>query len=249
MTQLRVVHQFTGAAGLGADATAYAKASREFAGVVESEAFVALDGPDRIALVQLWESQQSFSTFWNDVVKNTKDGNFVFSQIGKALPVDGTEFYIQQAFIPARIWKSTEFAEVEPAIIWPANGGVRVVVQMASPDPSGARAGFEVDQELTRRESGCGEYNWMQSTEFEQDFLLLETWESQFIYDNHWNMRIKTRERAAGGADGGNPPPRAERGHGAGGIEFYRQQVFHHLYDRWLPTDPAKWSETVIWSS
>ena len=106
-------------------------------------------------------------------------------------------------------------------------------------------AGYSIE---TRREPGCIQFEHFHSIEFDPDTLTLELWQDQVIYDLHWQLRAKTRITGATFGSAGGSSERPDRLQGTNGYEFYQQLPFQHLYDRWLPIEPSKWSESVTWS-
>lgn len=235
---IRVLHQLDTKSPTDA-VVSYAEQLRDTVGVEEAEAYAALDD-GHLALVETWKSQGGYSEHWARSIAHPAE-NWLLGRIqNHAAEVRPSEFYMLEPFLGGSAWTASALADSTPAIVWPARGGVRVVCQIGMTDSAELRSGLIADQELTRREPGCLQYQWFQSLDVKEYFLLLELWENQSIYDKHWQLRNKT-----GSASG--EMPIVERRRGTSGVEFYRHQPFVHLYDRWLPTDADAWSETVAW--
>lgn len=126
-------------------------------------------------------------------------------------------------------------------MFWPAISPVRILVTASLADIDELAPALKVEIAQTRREPGCVEYAFYRSVEFPAHLAVLELWQDQGVYDAHWQLRMKTGRAGAGGGEN------APREHGSNGFEFYRQQTFMHLYDRWLPTAEINWSETIAW--
>ncbi|GAB7008005.1 hypothetical protein JCM18899A_54840 [Nocardioides sp. AN3] len=221
---------------------AYADRLRDELGASEAEAYAAVNDDGLFALVEVWPSQAQYAEHWASAVANPKEDWLLGQLHDAANDMSPSEFYMVEPFGPGAAWTATAIGAQKSAIVWPGRGAVRVVLQIGLTDSAQLRANLVADQMLTRREPGCLQYQWLRSVDVAEHFLLLELWENQFVYDKHWSLRTKT------GSAGGEMPM-VERKRGTGGIEFYRQQEFTHLYDRWLPADVRSWSETVVWGS
>jgi quinol monooxygenase YgiN len=239
MSQLRVLHQLRTPGDGVARLSQHAADLRAVDGVIEADAYRHITDPAQAAVVELWESQAAFAVHWREVLAGRRSGP-LHTGTGPAF-ADSTEFYERQSFFPQDgAWTSMSYAEQAPVVMWPARGPVRILAQLAVPAPEQAVPAFRLDAEATLCEPGCAQYGWFQGTEHEQDMLLLELWDDQILYDRHWNLRIRTGNAT-------DKAPEGARGGGACGIEFYRHQPFIHLYDRWLPSDAAERSDTVVW--
>lgn len=245
MTQLRVLHPVTAAD----DAlVAYAEWARAQDGCIEAEPYRRTTGDRRGWLVELWADEPAFTSFWRGVLDGGEGGSLLRDSVSAA-DAAASEIYHQRSFHKERGWVDDSLPDEGSVIAWPARGAVRVLIVTSVADPDAALTGFGRDEAATRREPGCLEYDWCQSLVDPHHFCLAELWESQPIYDAHWQLRIKVAEAAERRA--ASPPRRAPgpRSLGANSLEFYRHQPFRHHYDRWLPADVAAWSETVSWGS
>ena len=239
MTAVRALHQIVSPSTSHDEIAEHTALVRGQSGAVEAEAYLSLDDRARVALVELWEDEAAYARYWSTVRTATASHPVLVEDTrgdGRA----SSEFYSHRPFDLDRIWIASGLPESRSTIVWPARDGVRIVLQLSLQSSTELRERLGEDQATTRREPGCLQYEWFQGLDEPSHFVLLELWENQFIYDNHWHLRLKT------------PPPAqhlpvVERSRGQNGIEFYRHQPFQHLYDRWLPVDPHRWSETVVW--
>jgi quinol monooxygenase YgiN len=241
MRPIRVIHQFENPSSPNEEFAAYARSVRGVDGATEAEAYADIDGDATIAYVELWCDEKAYADHWSKAPGDSVLDDLLRQRVAR-LGAKPAEFYPYQLFQLDRAWIADDRKEWRPAIVWAADGGVRVALQLGLRPSDELRHRLVIDQQKTRLEPGCLEYRWFQGVDVPEHFLLLELWESQFIYDNHWNLRLKV---------GSNEPPlpMTERERGAMGIEFYRQRQFIHLYDRWLPSEPTRWSETIVWPS
>ncbi|WP_244931381.1 antibiotic biosynthesis monooxygenase [Nocardioides sp. W7] len=240
---LRILHRLTLPATATASATATGRlaaeavAARSLPGCREAEAYRSLSSPDQVAVVQLWEDEDAHDAYAAAVA----DGAVA------SLPAElasrdeaGTEAYAHEYAAPVEgVWTAAS-QSAGRRIVWPARGAVRIVIQSCFADPDAEAPGLLANEAETRREPGCLEFAWMRGVEDPRHILLLELWESQRIYDQHWLLRRRS-------GSGGPARVRAERTFGSNGAEFYRQQEFRLLYDRWLPRAEDAWSTTVDW--
>lgn len=233
---VRVIHRFpAGTADVGS-LISYAKQARDEPGCLESECYRGLAGEPVTALIELWEDESAYARSWGSAVRTGRADLL----LGHGHRPE-SEFYPQQYFQPDNgAWVADGQARDAGRIFWPAAGPVRLAIQTAMPDVDAIAPGLQANAAETRREPGCVAFEWLRGAEFDHHALLLELWQSQAVYDAHWALRLKT-------SPPGPPPPPAQRLHGTNGTEIYRHHLFTHLYDRWLPADPARWSAAVIW--
>jgi quinol monooxygenase YgiN len=232
---VRVIHRFGDQTADVADLVGYAKQTRDEVGCLEAECFTGLTGEPITAVAELWEGETAYARAWGSALQSRRAGLL----FGHGRPE--SEFYQHRYFHPDDgAWVGDGQAASGDKIFWPAAGPVRVVIQTSMPDVDAFAPGLQANAAETRREPGCVAFEWCRSAESEHHVLLLELWESQALYDAHWALRLRT-------SPPGPPPSPAPREHGTNGTEFYRYQPFTHLYDRWLPADPSRWSAAVIW--
>ena len=202
---------------------------------IDAEAFVSIDG-SRAVILERWPDEKTYAEHWSQAARELGS----HAVLGGRAPRP-SEFYRYEPFRLDRVWFASSLPEPRRSIVWPSQGAVRVLVQLALADSSTLHEQLIADESTTRPEPGCEQYEWLRGVESTNHFLLVELWQSQFLYDNHWHLRLATEPAP--------PLPRVDRDRGANGIEFYRHQPFRHLHDRWLPLDPSRWSETVVWPS
>lgn len=164
MNKLRVVHRVMAPEGDTSPLSAYAADLRSVDGLVEAEAYTALDDGTKGALIELWESEAAYAVHWRDVLAGKWSSPLLAAGVDDL--AHATEFYAHQPFVPDRIWKAAIYAETGPVVIWPARGAVRIVIQLAVPEPDAMVGHFTQDVAATRREPGCSHYAWYQGTEF-----------------------------------------------------------------------------------
>lgn len=231
---LRILHRFAHPTGPGPDTRLASEAAtlRGLDGCREAEAYRGLRDPEQVAVVQLWEDEGAYAA-------HLVAGPTTLPVELAARDEARTEIYPQEYFAPVDgVW-TAESQQGERRIVWPARGAVRIVIQTCLADTAAERPALVANELETRREPGCSEFAWMSSVEVPGQVLLLETWASQRLYDEHWVLRRRTGSAPA--------RQRGERSHGTDGAEFYRQQEFRLLYDRWLPAEPSTASTTVLW--
>lgn len=212
----------------------YAASVRAIDGCVEAEAYRRPARPRLGVLVELWEDEAAFSSHWRS---------------GTELPATTgpSELYLQRTFRREVGWVDDTRPDHGSAISWPGRGAVRVVINASSSDPETSLEGFAANEDSTRLEDGCIEFDWCQSLADPHHFCLVELWQDTSIYDQHWRGRL--REAAENEARGVKPAPRPPyvRTLGSDSAEFYRAQPFVLEGGRWLPADPTLRSETVTW--
>ncbi len=240
MAALRVVHQFEGSP-YAAHAERAARVRAE-AGANEVEVYRSIDCSSRLAVLERWADEAAFAAHVDAARRAETDAVLVHRRDAGVAAIP-SEIYVHQTFRSDRIWLAGETGDAvsrASAVAWPARGAVRIVLQLCLVTTDALLGALRADQEATRLEPGCRQYEWVQSAETPEHVALLELWDDQQVYDHHWHLRLKTGPQAI-------DMNFAERTRGANGIEFYRHQPFTYLYDRWLPADQAQWSETVVW--
>lgn len=239
MTAIRALHPLPADTD-PTEAAGYAQRLRERPGCVEAECYRGIVDQDEVFLVTLWADQADHDRHWASVLADPGD-DLVHAAVRPDAPEPApAEFYRHARFHLDRAWIADRFADQEPKIFWPAAGPVRIIIQSSFADPEGALPELIDNERATRREPGCLQYLRAQSVEYPEHFLLLELWRDQAVYDAHWHLRLKT-------GSGGRAAEPAPRRLGTNSLEFYRHQPFRHLYDRWLPADVSRWSETIVW--
>lgn len=239
MTGIRALHPLPAETD-PAVAARFAQSLRQRPGCVEAECYRGIGDQNELYLVSLWADQRDHDRYWASVLEDPGD-DLVHAAVRPGAPeLAPAEFYHHTRFQLDQVWVAERFADEQPKIFWPAAGAVRIIIQSSFADPDAALPELVADEQATRREPGCLQYLRAQSVEYPEHFLLLELWQDQVVYDAHWHLRLKTgsgRRKAAPG----------ERRLGTNSLEFYRHQPFRHLYDRWLPADVARRSETIVW--
>lgn len=233
---LRILHQFIRPTGVDADALLASEAAtlRGLDGCREAEAYRGLRDPEQVAVVQLWEDEDAYAA-------HLTAGPATLPVVLAARDEGSTEIYSHGYFAPVDgVW-TAESQQGDRRVVWPARGEVRIVIQTCLADTAAERPALVANELETLREPGCREFAWMSSVEVPGHVLLLETWASQRIYDQHWVLRRRTGSAPA--------RQRGERIHGTDGAEFYRRQEFRLLYGHWLPAEPDAASTTVLWPS
>jgi quinol monooxygenase YgiN len=240
VTGIRVLHQLIVDRSHDDELATYAHLQRQTQGCEEAECYRSVSTPERVGIVELWEDQYSFADHWCDVLDDPAQ-NLVLRHT-RDLPAgqSATEFYRHQYFDSDGVWIASPHRARRQKIFWPGTGAVRVVIQLSQENSEASLAARRENIRETRREPGCLDFDLYRSIEFPDDILLIELWRDQTAYDAHWNLRLKS---STGG--GGVP---AQRRQGTNGFEFYRQQAFLHLYDRWVPAAEGTRSETVLWA-
>jgi quinol monooxygenase YgiN len=242
MTGIRALHPLPADTD-PSEAAGYAQRLRERPGCLEAECYRGIGDQDETFLVSLWADQRDHDRYWTQVLADSggDPADLVYASVRPDAPEPApAEFYTHARFRLDRVWVAERFAGDPPKIFWPAAGPVRIIIQSSFADPEGALPALVADELATRREPGCLQYLRAQSVEYPEHFLLLELWRDQAVYDAHWQLRLKT-------GSGGRKAEPAPRRLGENGLEFYRHQPFRHLYDRWLPADVSRWSETIVW--
>ena len=214
-------------------------AARTVPGCLEADVYRSLDDPAEIAAVELWQDEAAYGAHMAALADGSRTSLLVELA---ARDEARTEAYAHEyAALVDGVWTTSSRTPGGP-IAWPARGAVRIVIQSCFADVDAEAPGLLANERETRREPGCEEFTWMRGVEDTRHILLLELWGSQRLYDQHWTLRRRTGSAGAARI-------RAERSHGTGGAEFYRQEELRLLYDRWLPRDPQAWSTTVDWSA
>lgn len=218
-------------------------AVREVDGCDSIELYKGL-APDETfhALTSTWTDEASFDAFW----ARTLDGEFpelLRLLDGNAPESDEHEFYRCERFALVNgAWQPEAVAEKGRAIMWPARGEVRVIIQNAVQATDAMYDKIRTEIADTRREVGCLSYTWCENVELPGHLLLEEVWADQVVYDQHWALRQHIAEFLG---DNLRTPATPQRGPFA--REFYRRQSFEHHYNRWQPTTPAGFSGTIVW--
>lgn len=234
---IRILHRLALPGTADARLADEAEALRTLPGCLEAEAYRSLRAPDQVAVVQLWSDQTAVDGHVAALATGERRC-LAAEHAGRDESVD--EIYPHQYFAPVEgVWTATGRTATN-RVAWPAGGPVRIVIQSCFEDPAAEAPGLLANEEETLREAGCEEFGWFLGIGDPRHVLLLEHWRSQRLYDQHWNLRLRTGSTGA-------PRRRAERSHGSNGAEFYRRQRFRLMYDRWLPADEDTWSTTVDW--
>lgn len=206
-------------------------------GCHQAEAYVSADGTS-VVIVELWSDTVSHGRYWC----TADSGNPVLRALSQEQTT--SEFYRHQDFVPGTKWTPASDDPSVTKIEWPAAGPVRIIVSGSSDNVGAMVEAVAADTDRTRREAGCMQFDWFHGIEFPTQFMLLELWRDQAIYDAHWQLRVAS---GAGGANGGGTAPPPARHRDPGDFEFYRHETFRRVDGRWAPTDILRRSQTVIW--
>jgi quinol monooxygenase YgiN len=127
---------------------------------------------------------------------------------------------------------------------------IRIAIQMNPANTEERIAGMLDHIKGMRDEPGCVQAELFRSTEFPENLLNLELWESPAAFDTHWKRVL----------DSGRPPGlpylnspyhhgaiESPRRHGQNGIEFYEQAGFSQVDRVFVRADEAQRSEYVRW--
>lgn len=242
---LRVEHFLRWPKARDSELIAALASTRGVEGCMQAEAYRAVDDDENVVVLELWQDQQVYASHWSSVLA---DGTALLLEQANRPGCSPSEFYRYQTYQWRGRWTATSLPDSGQRIFWPNRGAVRIAIQITVADGEAVKPRFADDAAATRREPGCLAFDWMQSLEWPHHYLLNELWTDQAIYDAHIGMRVKVAEARGETYGTGARPPAPPREHGTNGLEFYRQQPFRHLYDRWQPDDVTRWSETVVWS-
>ncbi|GAA0717043.1 hypothetical protein Drose_16730 [Dactylosporangium roseum] len=216
---LRAIHYFGSAPGSAVD-THRSSLPEE----VEATSFVSASGFTLV--LELWPTEtgyaeHSFSAFesgqpfWQDHAQPSE-----LYPLTRFTRTDG-------------VWHPIE--EPDHRIGWGNSRPVRVLYAFSAP----AESDFANDIQTleTLREPGCEQFEYFVSVEDPARHLLLELWGDQYLYDRHWDLRLRT----------GTPPTTTL--HPTDTVEFYRFAQFDCSYGWWHPTaeGPDLIPGTVRW--
>lgn len=119
---------------------------------------------------------------------------------------------------------------------------IRVIVTVTAASAADADVALARRVERCRQveatEAGCLQYEVFRSAMRPERFVLVELWESEAIYDQHWRLTQES-ERA-------NPPPPPVPGTTAT-VEFYRQEIYQRVEGIWQLADEERRTATVRW--
>lgn len=243
MSGVRALHQLVADGIQESEFVDYVQRLRKEPGCTEAECYRSVEDPRNIGVVELWQDQHAFGDYWARQLEGPDQGVVLRAASSQAQGESSSEFYRHQYFYPDRIWVAVDHKDRTQKVFWPASGAVRIIIQGSQANVEDTLPALLENARETSREPGCLQFDWFRSLEFPNHTLLLELWRDQAIYDAHWQLRIKTG--SGGGGAVREPAPRQQ---GSNGLEFYRYEPFTHLYDRWVPADVTRWSETVIWA-
>jgi quinol monooxygenase YgiN len=241
--RLRVVHWFSGSASRE-ELLTYCEAVRGVAGGAEAGCFQNIEEESSLLVIELWRSTDDFADYWRSAAMGEVNDTLLQFASENVPGWRRTELYMEQRFVHGHADVDGDFrpessSDRKPIVSWPSRGSVRLVISVTLKNLDDAIAGFVHNARDTRREPGCLEYHWWRNLELPDQVLLLELWQSQSVYDHHWQLRHKTGHVARRGSASERPKSNA--------LELYRCEAFRFLYDRWLPVDQAEWSATIAW--
>lgn len=237
--QLRVIHWLSEVEN-PERLLAYCANVREAEGDVEAECYASIEDEGLLAIAELWASVDAFGAYWRAASTGEWNDTLYRLASGRDAGWQRTELYMQQRFARNIEFRPEAAQDASSIVCWPSRGPVRLVIPGCVDGLDEAIPRLLENARDTRREPGCLEYRWWHSLEFPGQTLLLELWQSQPVYDFHWQLRRKTGEAARLG-------PAPQRRYGSSGVELYHHEAYTYLYDRWLPVDQGAWSETVAW--
>lgn len=209
---------------------------RDRHGVLEAEAFQSLaTTDDDLAVTLLLDSEENFSDLLRDLTDYPSYSHLVIN--------GENEMYVRRSYtLIDGAWAPEVGATSR--VVWPSAGPVSIYIHGAYEPNEWMHELTAKEISETRREPGCLYYTWFENLELENHLLLLELWQNQKLYDNHWFGRMKTTDYRGDSGRQSRTPLRGEAAR-----EFYRQQRFEFHYGRMLPAAPSDYSETVIWTA
>ena len=193
---------------------------------VEATTFVSGNG---FALVlEQWPTESGYA---NHSVRAFESGQPFWQGLAKP-----TELYPLARFTRTDgLWHGLDD---EPAhrIVWGNSRPVRVLYAFSG--PAGSDFANDIQTLETLREPGCEQFEYFVSVDDPSHHLLLELWRDQYLYDRHWDLRLRTGTPQTTTLDPTDT------------VEFYRFAQFDCSYGWWHPTaeGPDLTPGTVLWS-
>ncbi len=111
-----------------------------------------------------------------------------------------------------------------------------------------------IDQARTAREEpGCFQFECFRSTDFPDNLLRLELWESPQAFDSYRQAHLESlgllRKPHVLQSPFHYGAPQTPRRHGQNGVEFYRYGQYERIDATWLPVDREQLPQTIRWPS
>jgi quinol monooxygenase YgiN len=230
----------------------YTSAVRQVSGCQHAEDLRSTEFPGHLLHLELWDSATAFDEHWQRV----RDGAFMReAQVWQApnhggllsAPrlhgQSGIEVYRHAPYaMQDNAWQPVDESLRSKAVLFPAWGPVRILINGTSPADSDPSAALE-NARQTRLEPGCLHFENFRGVEYPENTCLVELWTTPQIYDAHWLNRLIQRANAAPGP---RPAP-MERRHGSAGFEWYTHCFCAVVDGMLVPEDPALRMTTVRW--
>jgi quinol monooxygenase YgiN len=129
---------------------------------------------------------------------------------------------------------------------------IRVLVQSALEGLADQIPGLLDAARAARTEPGCLQYELFRSAELPEDFALLQLWENERAFDDHWRKQLDRGVSLLGDLRQVQAPyhfgsPQSPRRHGQNGVEFSKRVVTQGVDNVWMPRDESLRSEFVRW--
>jgi quinol monooxygenase YgiN len=102
----------------------------------------------------------------------------------------------------------------------------------------------------TREEPGCLQSEWFRGTEFAENMLYLELWETPAAFDAHWRRVLEGggQERLLSlQAPHHHGTIESPRRHGENGVEIYHHTPFARVDNAWARAEESQRSQYVRW--
>lgn len=129
---------------------------------------------------------------------------------------------------------------------------IRVLIQSAQEGLAQEVDGL-LEQALTMRKlPGCLQYELFRGSEFPENFVLLQLWQSEQAFDAYWKAHFESGRGLLGDVKQLQAPyhygsPQSPRRSGQNGVEFSKRVVTQGMDNIWLPRDESLRFESVRW--
>ena len=232
--------------------------ARKEPGCLQYELFRGTELPENFALLQLWESEQTFDAHWRkqaeagasllgDLRQLQAPYHLGSPQSPRRHGQNGVEFSKRVVTQPLdNVWVPRDESLRTESVRWPATLPVRFISQNTS-DPSlpGQPQTYYGE---SRAEEGCLQFEPYRSIEFPENALTLELWDTPQAIEKHWLSRLTQRIYPGTGT---GPSPRPEpppRRYGQPGSEWSQTTWYAFVDGVWVPEDPAMRTLTIRWT-
>jgi quinol monooxygenase YgiN len=117
---------------------------------------------------------------------------------------------------------------------------IRALISFTFPSAEAAEAELAVRVERCRAveagEPGCLQYEIFRSAMKPEKLVLIELWESEALFDEHWQLNRS-----------GTLPPQPQTPGRAASAEFYVQKVFASVDGVWAAAEPERRLDGIRW--